>query len=330
MAIHIRRREFIGALGGAATWPLMARAQQAKKIPTIGVLWHSGSAEEEAPYFNAVIQGFRSLGYVEGRNIRFEHRFPNDTPDRFRSLAAELVSLKVDVIVAWGGATAPYAKDATTTIPIVFGLDPDPVGNKLVASFARPGDNITGFTSFVPDLAQKRLQYLKEVVPGLSHVGLLVRLAERNLSLFVSEITEGARRLGLTLQTFDVRSLSELDQTFDAMDRSGIQGVIPQGGLMFQGKAIIAKLALTHHVPMCVWSRESLEVGALMSYGPDYVTIAHRVGIYVDKILKGAKPADLPVEQPTKVELLLNSKTAKALGIDFPPHLLVRADEVIE
>src|SRR6516165_3787551 len=153
---RVKRRAFIALFGGAAVvWPMAAPAQQAEKIPTIGVLWHAGSAEQEAPYFNAVIEGFKGLGYVEGRNIRFEHRFPNDTPDRFRSLAAELVSLKVDVIVTWGGATAPYAKDATTTIPIVFGLDPDPVGNKLVASFARPGDNITGFTSFVPDLAQK-------------------------------------------------------------------------------------------------------------------------------------------------------------------------------
>jgi len=326
----MNRREFITLLGGATAGPVVARAQQAEKVPTIGVLWHGGGAEEEAPYFNAVIEGFRGLGYVEGRNIRFEHRFPNDTPDRFRSLAAELVSLKVDVIVTWGGAAAPYAKDATTTIPIVFGLELDPVGNKLVASFARPGGNITGFTSFLPDLAQKRLQYLKEVVPGMTRVGLLGTLADKNLSPFVSEITEGAHRLGLTLQTFDVQSLSDLDQAFDAMDRSGIQGVIPQGGLMFQGKAIIAKLALTHHLPICVWSKESLEVGALMSYGPDYIAIAHRVGTYVDKILKGAKPADLPVEQPTKVQLLLNSKTAKALGIDFPPHLLATADEVIE
>jgi len=327
----VKRRAFIALFGGAAVvWPMAAPAQQAEKIPTIGVLWHAGSAEQEAPYFNAVIEGFKGLGYVEGRNIRFEHRFPNDTPDRFRSLAAELVSLKVDVIVTWGGAAAPYARDATMTIPIVFGLDVDPVGNKLVASFARPGGNITGFTNFLPDLAQKRLQYLKEVVPGMSRVGLLAPLADRHLSLFVSEITEGAHRLGLTLQTFDVQSLSDLDQAFDAMDRSGIQGVIPQGGLMFQGKAIIAKLALTHHLPICVWSKESLEVGALMSYGPDYIAIAHRVGTYVDKILKGAKPADLPVEQPTKVQLLLNSKTAKALGIDFPPHLLATADEVIE
>ncbi len=162
----MKRREFITLVGGAAVaWPLVAYAQQAGKIPTIGVLWHAGSAQEEGAYFNAVIEGFRSLGYVEGSNIRFEHRFPNEIPDRFRSLAAELVSLKVDVIVAWGGTTAPYAKDATTTIPIVFGLYPDPVGNNLVASLARPGGNITGFTSVAPDLAQKRLQFLKEVVP---------------------------------------------------------------------------------------------------------------------------------------------------------------------
>lgn len=328
----MRRRDFISFVGGAAGWPFAARAQQLpSKIPVVGVLWHAGSAGEEGVYFGALLQGFNDLGYVAGRNIRFEHRFPNETPDRFRSFAAELVALKVDVIVAWGSATAPYARDATTTIPIVFGLFPDPVGGKLVASLAAPGGNITGLTSVSPDLSQKRLQLLKEVVPEISRIGLLVNPNERNSLLYLAETTEAASRLGLDVQKFDVRSLDELDQAFEALDKFGAQGLIPvPTGFMFQHKEIIAKLAVTHHLPTCVWSRETLQVGALMSYGPDYVAIARHVAVYVDKILKGASPAELPVEQPTRFQFIVNAKTANSLGITFSPRVLAVADEVIE
>jgi ABC-type uncharacterized transport system substrate-binding protein len=326
----MRRREFLKVIGAAAAArPLMARGQ--RRTPTVGVLWHAGNAEEEKPYFEALLQGFSDLGYVEGRDIRFEHRFPNEIPDRFRSLAAEFVSLKVDVIVAWGSATGPYAKDATMTIPIVFGLIPDPVGSKLVASLAAPGGNVTGFSSFAPDLAQRRFQLLQEVVPGLSRVALLVNPNERSAPLYVNEAAHASRALGLTVQTFEVRSLEELNKAFAALETGDVQAVVPApGGLLFQGKAIMAKLAIAHRLPICVWSRETLEVGALMSYGTDYVAIARRVAVYVDKILKGTRPADLPVEQPTKFQLLLNAKTAKSLGITFPPQLLGLADEVIE
>jgi putative tryptophan/tyrosine transport system substrate-binding protein len=329
----MRRRDFIkGIAGTATTWPLAARAQQSpSKIPVVGVLWHAGSAEEEGAYFEALLQGFSDLGYIAGRNIRFEHRFPNEIPDRFRSFAAELVSLKVDVVVAWGSASAPYARGATTTIPIVFGLFADPVGSRLVASLAAPGGNVTGLTSVSPDLSQKRLQLLKEVVPELSRVALLVNLNERNSLLYLSETTEAAGRLGLDLQRFDVHSLDELNQAFDALDKFGAQGLIPvPSGFMFQHKEIIAKLAVTHHLPTCVWSRETLQVGALISYGPDYVAIARHVAVYVDKILKGANPAELPVEQPTRFQFVVNAKTARSLGITFPPHVLAVADEVIE
>jgi putative tryptophan/tyrosine transport system substrate-binding protein len=331
MTIELSRRNFVAALGGAvAGSPLTTHAQQAAGIPTIGILWRAGSAEEEGAYFKAVIQGFRDVGYVDGRNIRFEHRFPSDAPDRFRTLAAELVSLKVDVIVAWGGNTAPYAKEVTKTIPIVFGLDPDPVRSNLVATLSAPGGNVTGFSSLSPDLAQKRLQFFKEVIPQMSRVAFIANLQEQISSLYLTELTEGARHLGLTLQIFDVRSLEELDQIFDALDKSEAQGITATGALMFQGRAMIAKLALTHRLPLFAWTRETFEVGALMSYGADYVAIARRIGTYVDKILRGARPADLPVQQPTTFQLLLNTKTAKALGINFPPNLLAVADEVIE
>jgi putative tryptophan/tyrosine transport system substrate-binding protein len=213
----MRRGEFIGLLAGAAALlPQAAPGQQSSRKIPVGVLWHAGSAEEEGAYFEALLQGFDDLGYLAERNIRFEHRFPNEIPDRFRMYAAELVSLKVDVIVAWGSATAPYARDATTTIPIVFGLFPDPVGSKLIASLAAPGGNITGLTSVSPDL----------IVPEISRVALLVNLGERNSSLYLTQTTEAAGRLGLDLQKFDVRSPDELNQAFDAIDKYGAHDAV--------------------------------------------------------------------------------------------------------
>jgi putative tryptophan/tyrosine transport system substrate-binding protein len=328
----MRRREFVSLLGGAAAaWPLAARAQGAGKVPTVGVLWHAGSAEEEGAYFKALLDGFRGLGYADGRNIKLEHRFPNEIPERFRNLAAELVSLKVDVLVSVGSATAPYVGNATGTIPVVFTLVGDPVESKLVASLAAPGGNVTGLSTMGVPLFQKRLQFLKEVSPGLSRVALLANPNERSTPLYIEEAKGAASQLGLTIQTFDVRSLDELNLTFDALEKSGAQAITPApGGLMFQGKSIIAKLTLARRLPTCVWSRETLEVGALMSYGPNYIEIVRRAAVYVDKILKGSKPADMPVEQPTKFQLLVNLKTAKVLGINFPPQLLGIADEVIE
>jgi putative tryptophan/tyrosine transport system substrate-binding protein len=326
----VKRREFITLLGGAAAWPLAARAQQRGKIPTVGYLWHAGSAEEEAPYFGAIREGFARLGYVEGRNIKLEHRFPNEMPERFKRMAAELVSLNVDVLMG-GSIGSAYLRDATAKIPIVFMFVPDPVGMKLVDNIARPGGNITGLSNFGRDLAGKRLQFLKELMPGLSRVAFLINSNQQSTRMYVEVMQAAAGQLGLTLQTFEARSIEEMEPAFDAMVRDGMQAVTPaQGGTAFQARAIIPKLALARRLPLCAYSRETFEYGALVSYGPDSIAACYRAAVFVDKILKGAKPGDLPVEQPTKFELLLNLQTAKALGLDVPLQLQQLADEVIE
>src|SRR5262249_28959413 len=207
MVSHIARRKFLATLGGAAAaWPLVARAQQGGKIPIVGYLWHAGSPQEEVPYFEALLEGFAKLGYVDGRNIKLEHRFPDETPERFRSMAAELVSLNVDVLM--GGATSTsYLRDATTKIPIVFMFIPDPVGMKLVNSIARPGGNIPGLSNFGRDVAGKRLQLLKEIVPNLSKVAMLTNPDQATTGVFVETMQAAARELGLVLRTFEVRKL---------------------------------------------------------------------------------------------------------------------------
>jgi putative tryptophan/tyrosine transport system substrate-binding protein len=310
--------------------PGFARAQPGGKVPTVGYLWHAGNAKEETPYFEALLEGFAKLGYVEGRNIKLEHRFPNETPERFKSMAAELVSLNVDVLM--GGAIAStYLRDATTKIPIVFMFVPDPVGMKFVQSIARPGGNITGLSNFGRDVAGKRLQLLKELVPGLSRVALLINSQQATTRVFVEVMHTAAEQLGLVLQTFDARSLEEIEPAFDAIARAGMQAVTPvQGGLFFQARTFIPKLAIARRLPMLAYSRETFEYGALVSYAADQVEMCRRSAVYADKILKGAKPGDLPVEQPTKFELLINLKTAKTLGLDVPVQLQQLADEVIE
>jgi len=328
MAIGIGRRLFISGLGAAAVaWPLASRAQQVGRVPTVGVLWHAGSAEQEQPYFAALLEGFHDLGYIEGKNIRLEHRFPNESPERFKTMAAELASAKVDVMVTVGNPTAPYAKNATSTIPIVFLFVSDPVGAKLVDSLARPGGNATGLSNFATDLTAKRIEFLKEIIPGLSHVGLLVNPSEPSSRQYVDEGKAAAAALALAVHTFEARSLDELEPAFDAMTKAGVQALtLGPGGLLYQGRAIIDRLAIAHRLPTCAWSRETLVSGALMSYGPDQVAIARHAAVYVDKLIKGAKPADLPVELPTSFQLLINLKTAKALDLNVPELFLVRAD----
>lgn len=328
---QMSRRQFLALAGALATWPRLAQAQQwATKIPKIGYLWHAGSAEEEGPYFKALHEGFERLGYIDGRNITLEHRFPNEMPDRFKSMAAELVSLNVDVLMG-GGTASPYLKRATTTIPIVFMFVADPVGLKLVASLAHPGGNATGLSSFGRDLAGKRLQFLKDTVPRLSRVALLVNPNEAPTRMYIEVFQAAAAELGLVIQTFEARSLDELESAFDTMATAGAQAVIlTGGGLIYQGRAIIPKLAIARRLPLFAYSRETFENGALMSYAADYQEMCRHSAVYVDKILKGAKPGDLPVEQPTNLELLINLKTARALGLTIPPNVLAVATEVIE
>jgi len=311
--------------------PPIAHAQQTKKVPRIGVLWHAASAEEEGPYFDAVRQGFRELGYVEGSTIILEHRFPNEEPERFRSMAAELAALKPDVLLAAGGPASVAAKNATTTIPVVFIVVPDPVGSKLVESLARPGANVTGLANFAVQLSAKRVEYLKEAIPRLSRVALLINPNTRITSQYIAESEAAAATLGLMVQRIEARSIDDLERAFDAMVKARVQAVaVNAEGVFFQGRALLAKLAVARGLPTCVFSREILEAGAFMSYGPDQRAIFRRATVYADKILKGAKPAELPVEQPTRFELLINITTAKALGLKVPSSLLARADHVIE
>jgi putative ABC transport system substrate-binding protein len=326
----MRRREFIILVSSGVAWPLAARARDAAKVPTIGVLWHAGSAEEEQPFFGALQQGFKDLGYIEGQNIRLEHRFPNEVPDRFRAMVAELVALKVDVFVSMSPASN-YAKGATGTIPHVFMCVPDPVGQGFVDSLARPGRNATGLSLLAVGLIQKRFQLLRQALPLASSMGLLIdptTLASRG---FTDETKAAAVAAGSTLQIFEAQSAGGLGEAFDAMTRAGIQGLLIGGsGFFYQQRSAIAKLALSHRLPTSVWGRETMGPETFMSLGASLAAIVRRAPIYVDKILKGAAPSDLPVEQPTKFELIINLRTAKALGIDVPQMLIAQTDELIE
>jgi putative tryptophan/tyrosine transport system substrate-binding protein len=327
----IQRRDFVTLLGGAAAWPLAARAQEKRRIPKVGVLWHAASAEEEGALFPALVEGFRALGYIDGQNIILEHRFPNEMPERFKSMAAELVSLNVDVLVSSGNNAAPYAKKATATIPVVAMFITDPVGIGLVKSLARPEGNVTGLSIFTSELIGKRLQFLKEAIPGLSRVAQLVNPLA-GISRFYTELTlTAAAQLGLEVERFEARSRDELAPAFEAMARAGMQAVLTNAdGLSYAQREPIGQLALKTRLPAAVWSRETLVPGTFLSYGTDSMVVCRRAAVYVDKILKGAKPSELPVEQPTKFEFLINLKTAKALDITISPLLLTQADELIE
>jgi putative tryptophan/tyrosine transport system substrate-binding protein len=328
----LRRREFVTLLAGAAAaWPVAAQAQELRRIPRIGVLWHAANAEEEGPLFKGLIDGFKTLGYIEGRNIKLEHRFPNEVPERFRSMAAELVALNVDALVSAGTQAALSLRDATKTIPVVFMFIPDPVGAKLVDSLGRPGGNVTGLSNFASDLIGKRLQLLKEAIPRLSRVALLVNPDSPISRQYIDVAKAAAPILRLTVQTFEVSLLDKFETAFDAMATAGMQAVsINADGLIYQAKETIAKQALVRRMPLVAYSRETFDAGALMAYGPDNVVATHRAADLVDKILKGAKPSELPVEQPTKFEFFINLKTAKALGLTIPQTLLERADQVIQ
>ena len=280
--------------------------------------------------FEAVIEGFAKLGYVEGRNIILEHRFPNEEPERFRTMAAELVALNVDVLMVTATG-APYLRDATTKIPIVFVAVPDPVSMRLVQSLARPGGNMTGLSNFGEELAAKRLQLLKELVPGLSRVALLVNRDLLSKGFYIEGSRMAADKLGLAVQVFELTSVEDLEPTFDAMVQAGMQAVtLAQGGFAFSRRATVAKLALARRLALCAYSKTTFDAGALMAYGPNSLDAFRRMAVYVDKILKGAQPSELPVEQPTSFELFINLRVAKTLGLDVPVHLQQIADEVIE
>ena len=332
----MRRREFLSVLGGgAAAWPLAARAQRPGKVPRIGYLV-SGSLQsaEHRPTIDAFRQGLRQLGYVEGQSIVIEFREAHGRIEKFSTLAAELVREGVDLILAPNSTAARAARQATATIPIVGFALADAIGDGLVASLARPGGNVTGMTFIGPELAAKRLELLKDIVPAISRVTALWHIdafGERTTSEMLKSTESTAAALGLQLQTIGIRSHAELDGAFATIVASRTEGVLVfPSPLFFSGQRLIADLALRHRLPSTFVSNEFVQLGGLFAYGADLADLARRSAIYVEKILKGAKPADLPVEQPTKFVLSVNLRTAKALGLEVPPTLLARADEVIE
>jgi putative tryptophan/tyrosine transport system substrate-binding protein len=329
----IKRREFITLIGGAAAmWPLASRARQLSKIPRIGVLWHAGSEEEEATYLAALREGFRQIGYIEGKTFVLENRFPNEQPERMSSMAKELVELPVDVLVAVTALSALAAQRATATIPIVFIVVPDPVAIKLVNSLARPGGNITGTSHITAELSAKRLEMLKEAISNLSRVALLVNPNDKLMTpRYIAESQAAAAALGITVEPVNVRALDDFEHAFNQIVHARLQAVsVGANGLFFQGREIMAHMALKHRLPLIAYSKETFDPGALMSYGADQIPMFQRTAVYVDKILKGDRPAVLPVELPTKFQFRINLRTAKTLGLDLPPMLLARADEVIE
>ena len=329
----MQRRDFITLLGSAAVaWPLAARAQQTKKIPRIGVLWHAASAEDERIPLAAFREGLKDYGYIQGQTILVENRFPAEKPEQFRAYAAELVELRVDVLVAITRPAAIAAQIATSTIPIVFVVIPDPVAMKLVGNLARPERNLTGLSNMALELTAKRVEVLKETIPDLTRAALLVNANDPEGARAYTQVGQtAAQSLGLALEPVEVRAPEEFETTFASMNRNQVQGlVVTVDGLFYSEQKKLAGLALQNRLPMIVHAREMVESGALMSYGPNIPAIFRRAGYFVDRILKGARPVDLPVEQPTKIELAINNKTAKALGVTIPPRLLTRATEAFD
>jgi putative tryptophan/tyrosine transport system substrate-binding protein len=326
-----RRRFLLTSLAGALAAPLAARAQQAAKV---GYLMLNG-ASSPVRYRDAFRQGLRDLGYVEGRNLVIEYHDAEGKPERLAALAAKLVALKVDVIVAPGTLAALAAKGATTTTPIVFPTVGDPVVDGLVESLPRPGGNVTGLANLtVGELIGKALQLLKEALPGTRRVAALTQsgaTTEQTAREVVTRTEAAARALEVAVDFVEIRRPEDLDTAFTGMTRKGADAlvVLPWATLFYQRSRIVA-LAAKHRLPALYTYREYVEPGGLMSYGPDLADSHRRSAVYVDRILKGAKPADLPVEQATKFELVVNLRTAKALGLTIPPSLLARADEVIE
>jgi putative ABC transport system substrate-binding protein len=325
----MKRREFITLLGGAATtWPLAARAQQPAKLPTIGVLGATTPATYGL-FVAAFVQRLRELGWIEGRTIAIEYRRAEGRGERFAEIAAEFVRLKVDVIVTVGGAVLA-AKQATSLIPIVFAVAADPVGSGLVASLARPGGNVTGLSTQFTDLAGKRLELLREIVPNLRRLAIMANTGYPAAVLEMAEVQATARTLGLEVATLEIRRAEDIAPAFEALKGRAEALYVCAESLVTTNRVRINTLALAARLPQMHGVREYVEVGGLMSYGPNVPDLWRRAADYVDKILRGAKPGDLPVEQPTKFDFIINLTTAKALGLEVSPSLLARADEVIE
>ena len=326
----MRRREFITLLGGAAaTWPLAARAQHSAKPPTIGFLG-AGTASAMSQWTAAFVQRLRELGWVEDRTIAIHYRWAEGRTERLAEIAAEFVRLKVDVIVTNSAAPVVAAKQATSVIPIVIASAADPVGTGLVASLARPGGNVTGLSVQMTDLAGKRLELLREVVPGLRRLAIMVNPGASAAILEINEAQAAAKMLGLDIAAFEIRRAEDIVPAFEALKGRAEALYVVADPLITSNRLRINILALGARLPTMHSFREHVEAGGLMSYGPNFPDLFRRAVDFVHKILHGAKPGDIPVEQPTKFDFIINLTTAKALGIDLPPALLARADEVIE
>ena len=325
----MKRREFITLLGGGAAqviWPLVARAQQVGERPLVGVLVTLSAPH---PFAEALRSGMRDLGYIEGHNIAFEWRYADAQFSRAVELAAELVRLQVDLIAAYHTPAVKAAMNATGTIPIVMSPAGAPVESGLVESLARPGGNVTGLSNMEAELGGKRLDLLREIIPGLTRVAVVAAKTDPFTGSFVQDLQAGAARLGLQLHPVMVEGPGGFEDAFAVISSAGDQAVIIQPNFLPHTAAIVA-LAAKHRLATLSSYRDTTRAGGLVSYSADHAAHFKRAAIFVDKILKGAKPADLPVEQPTKFELVVNLKTAKALGLTVPPALLARTDEVIE
>ena len=323
----MRRREFIGLLGSATAWPLAVRAQQPAK--TIGFLGAS-TRSAEAQWIAVFVQRLRELGWIEGRTVAIEYRWGEGSEERFAQISTELVQLQVDVIVTWGSAAVVAAKQATSVIPIVFAASGDPLGTGLVVSLARPGGNVTGLSNQQADIATKRLQLLRDVVPSLRRLAIMFNVDAPIAVLDRREVQAAASTLGLDVAVSEIRQSKDIASAFDALKGRADALYVCSEPFAFTNRVHINILAAAARLPTMHGRREYIEAGGLISYGTNFPDLFRRAAEYVDKILRGAKPADIPVEQPTKFDLVINLVTAKALGLEVPAMLLGRADEVIE
>jgi len=325
----MRRRDFISLVGGTAAWPLAAHAQQPGKYRTIGFLG-AATPSTASQYTAAFVQRLSELGWIENRTVAIEYRWAEGRNERLAEIAAEFVRANVDVIVTWGTASVLAAKQATSVIPIVFATAGNPVATGLVANLARPGGNVTGLSNQVPDLAGKRLELLREITPDLRRLAILSNIASPIGVLEMREVQAAARTLTLEVLSLEIRRAEDIAPAFESLKGRAQALYVVAEPLIGSNRVRVHTLALGARLPTLHGLREFVEAGGLMSYGPNAPDLFHRSADIVDKILRGAKPADIPVEQPTKFDLVINVTTAKALGLDVPPTLLARADEVIE
>jgi putative tryptophan/tyrosine transport system substrate-binding protein len=322
----MRRREFISLIAGATAWPLAARAQQSGKMWRIGLITHS-----YVKFLDGLFEGLREFGYVEGQNIIVERRYAEGNAARFQEFAEEMVRLKVDIIAVITTPAALAAKKATTTIPILFPTAIDPVGTGVITSLRHPGGNVTGGAILFGELSAKRLDLLRQVVPGLSRTAVVWNAANPANALAWRETQDAAHKLGAALQSHEVKVSKDFEGAFAVMAKEHPEALLVlEDALTIQYRKEIADFAMQQHLPSMFAVREGVDAGGLMSYGVSFSEMMRRAATYVDKILKGAKPGDLPVEQATKFELVINLKTARALGLSIPTVLLATADEVIE